>query len=435
MSLVAIVGRPNVGKSTLFNRLVGMRQAIVDETAGVTRDRHYGKCEWCGHEFSVVDTGGYTSNTDDIFEDEIRKQVEIAVEEADLVLFMTDADTGITDYDDEIAAMLRKSRKPVVVAANKVDTGRDLPDSYQFYSLGLGEVWPIAAATGSGTGDLLDDIVSKLPEEKPAEDGHENLPRIAIVGRPNVGKSSLTNALLGNDRNIVTPIAGTTRDSIETYYNKFGHQFMLIDTAGMRKKGKVKEDLEFYSTLRSIRAIENSDICVLMIDAQCGMEAQDMNIFNLIQRNKKGCILVVNKWDLVEKESNTMKVYTEGIRKRMAPFNDVPIIFTSVITKQRVFNILDEIDKVYGNYSQKIPTARLNEAILPEIENFPPPAWKGKYIRIKYLTQLPTKSPSFAFFCNLPQYIKEPYKRFLENKIREKFDFCGCPIQIYIRQK
>lgn len=435
MSLVAIVGRPNVGKSTLFNRLVGMRQAIVDETAGVTRDRHYGKCEWCGHEFSVVDTGGYTSNTDDIFEDEIRKQVEIAVEEADLVLFMTDADTGITDYDDEIAAMLRKSRKPVVVAANKVDTGRDLSDSYQFYSLGLGEVWPIAAATGSGTGDLLDDIVSKLPEEKPAEDGHENLPRIAIVGRPNVGKSSLTNALLGNDRNIVTPIAGTTRDSIETYYNKFGHQFMLIDTAGMRKKGKVKEDLEFYSTLRSIRAIENSDICVLMIDAQCGMEAQDMNIFNLIQRNKKGCILVVNKWDLVEKKSNTMKVYTEGIRKRMAPFNDVPIIFTSVITKQRVFNILDEIDKVYGNYSQKIPTARLNEAILPEIENFPPPAWKGKYIRIKYLTQLPTKSPSFAFFCNLPQYIKEPYKRFLENKIREKFDFCGCPIQIYIRQK
>lgn len=435
MSLVAIVGRPNVGKSTLFNRLVGMRQAIVDETAGVTRDRHYGKCEWCGHEFSVVDTGGYTSNTDDIFEDEIRKQVEIAVEEADLVLFMTDADTGITDYDDEIAAMLRKSRKPVVVAANKVDTGRDLSDSYQFYSLGLGEVWPIAAATGSGTGDLLDDIVSKLPEEKPAEDGHENLPRIAIVGRPNVGKSSLTNALLGNDRNIVTPIAGTTRDSIETYYNKFGHQFMLIDTAGMRKKAKVKEDLEFYSTLRSIRAIENSDICVLMIDAQCGMEAQDMNIFNLIQRNKKGCILVVNKWDLVEKESNTMKVYTEGIRKRMAPFNDVPIIFTSVITKQRVFNILDEIDKVYGNYSQKIPTARLNEAILPEIENFPPPAWKGKYIRIKYLTQLPTKSPSFAFFCNLPQYIKEPYKRFLENKIREKFDFCGCPIQIYIRQK
>ena len=401
----------------------------------MTRDRHYGKCEWCGHEFSVVDTGGYTSNTDDIFEDEIRKQVEIAVEEADLVLFMTDADTGITDYDDEIAAMLRKSRKPVVVAANKVDTGRDLSDSYQFYSLGLGEVWPIAAATGSGTGDLLDDIVSKLPEEKPAEDGHENLPRIAIVGRPNVGKSSLTNALLGNDRNIVTPIAGTTRDSIETYYNKFGHQFMLIDTAGMRKKGKVKEDLEFYSTLRSIRAIENSDICVLMIDAQCGMESQDMNIFNLIQRNKKGCILVVNKWDLVEKESNTMKVYTEGIRKRMAPFNDVPIIFTSVITKQRVFNILDEIDKVYGNYSQKIPTARLNEAILPEIENFPPPAWKGKYIRIKYLTQLPTKSPSFAFFCNLPQYIKEPYKRFLENKIREKFDFCGCPIQIYIRQK
>ena len=435
MSLVAIVGRPNVGKSTLFNRLVGMRQAIVDETAGVTRDRHYGKCEWCGTEFSVVDTGGYTSNSDDIFEEEIRKQVLLAIEEADLILFMTEAATGVTDYDAEIADLLRRSGKPVVVAVNKVDTGDKMFDTYQFYSLGLGEIWSISSANGGGTGDLLDEIVRKLPEDAAAENDHPELPRVTIVGRPNVGKSSLTNALLGSERNIVTPLAGTTRDSIATYYNKFGHEFMLVDTAGMRKKAKVHEDLEFYSVMRAIRAIEHSDICILMIDAQTGMEAQDMNILNLIEKNKKGCVLVVNKWDAVEKDSNTMKRYTEALKERLAPFNDIPIIFTSVIKKQRIMDVLDATAKVYANYSKKIPTSALNEEMLPEIENYPPPAWKGKYVKIKYVTQLPTRSPAFAFFCNLPQYVKEPYKRFLENRLREKFDFSGCPVRVFIRQK
>ncbi len=435
MSLVAIVGRPNVGKSTLFNRLVGMRQAIVDSTAGVTRDRHYGKCEWCGHEFSVVDTGGYTTNSDDIFEEEIRKQVVLAIEEADLILFMVEASTGITDYDSDIADLLRRSGKPVVVAVNKVDTGSKVFDTYQFYSLGLGEIFSISAANGGGTGDLLDEIVNKLPEDAAAEDDHPELPHIAIVGKPNVGKSSLTNALLGTERNIVTPLAGTTRDSVSTYYNKFGHQFMLVDTAGMRKKAKVHEDLEFYSVMRAIRTIEHSDVCILMTDAQSGLEAQDMSIFNLILRNRKGCVLVVNKWDLIEKDNHTMRDYTESIRSRIAPFNDVPIVFTSVINKQRIMEVLNSASKVYENYSKKIPTSQLNEAMLPEIENYPPPAWKGKYIKIKYVTQLPTKFPAFAFFCNLPQYVKEPYKRFLENKLREKFDFNGCPIQIFIRQK
>lgn len=436
MSLLAIVGRPNVGKSTLFNRLVGMRQAIVDETAGVTRDRHYGKCEWCGSEFSVVDTGGYTSNSDDIFEEEIRKQVELAIEEADVVLFMVEASTGITDYDDEIADLLRRSGKPVVVAVNKVDTGDKMYDSYQFYSLGLGEIWQISAATGSGTGDLLDEIVNRMPvEEANADDPYAGLPRIAIVGKPNVGKSSLTNALLGTDRNIVTPIAGTTRDSIESHYNKFGHEFMLVDTAGLRRKTKVKEDLEFYSVMRSIRAIENSDVCVLMLDAQNGVEAQDMSIFNLIIRNKKGLVVVVNKWDTIEKETNTMRDYIEAIKNRTAPFVDYPIIFTSVINRQRIMDVLNAVAEVYANYSRKIPTSRLNEAMLPEIENYPPPSWKGKYIKIKYVTQLPTASPSFAFFCNLPQYIKDPYKRFLENRLRANFDFNGCPLQIFLRQK
>ncbi len=435
MSLVAIVGRPNVGKSTLFNRLVGMRQAIVDETAGVTRDRHYGRCEWCGREFSVVDTGGYTSNSDDIFEEAIRRQVVIAVEEADLILFMVEASTGITDYDEEIADLLRRSGKPVVVAVNKVDTGEKVYDTFQFYSLGLGEIWSISAANGGGTGDLLDHLIKELPEEQESAEDHPELPHIAIVGKPNVGKSSLANALLGEERNIVTPLAGTTRDSVSTHYKKFGHEFMLIDTAGMRKKSKVHEDLEFYSVMRSIRAIEHSDVCILMIDAQYGLEAQDMNIFNLIHRNKKGCVLVVNKWDAVEKDSNTMKNYTETLKSRLAPFNDLPIIFTSVINKQRIMDVLNAAKLVYDNYSRRIPTSALNDAMLPEIENYPPPAWKGKYIKIKYVTQLPTRSPSFAFFCNLPQYIKDPYKRFLENRLREKFDFTGCPVQIFVRQK
>ena len=436
MSLVAIVGRPNVGKSTLFNRLVGMRKAIVDDTAGVTRDRHYGKCEWCGSEFSVVDTGGYTSNSEDVFEKAIRRQVEIAIEEADAVIFMVEAATGITDYDAEIADVLRRSKKPVILCVNKVDTGEKVFDTYQFYGLGLGELWSISAANGSGTGDLLDEVVRVLPkEETPAADPYEGIPRIAIVGKPNVGKSSLTNALLGEERNIVTPVAGTTRDSIETHYNKFGHEFMLVDTAGIRKKSKVHEDLEFYSVLRSMRAIERADVCILMIDATTGMEAQDMSIFNIIQKNRKGCVLVVNKWDLFIKDQNTMREYTEGLRARLAPFDDVPIVFTSVVKMQRVMDVLDAAARVSDNYRRRIPTAQLNEALLPIIEETPPPAWKGKYIKVKYITQLPTKFPAFAFFCNLPQYIKDPYKRFLENQLRECFDLTGCPVQIYCRQK
>lgn len=438
MNLVAIVGRPNVGKSTLFNRLVGMRQAIVDETAGVTRDRHYGKCEWCGKEFSVVDTGGFTINSDDVFEGEIRKQVMIAIEESDLILFVVEVETGITDFDAEIADILRRSGKPVVLAVNKVDTGEKMFGVSEFYSLGLGEPWSISSANGSGTGDLLDRVVELLPKDATIVEEQEEMPtipHIAIVGKPNVGKSSMTNALLGEERNIVTPVAGTTRDSISTYYNKFGHEFMLVDTAGVRKKAKVHEDLEFYSVMRSIRAIENSDVCILMVDAQSGVEAQDMAIFNLIIRNKKGCVIVVNKWDTIEKDNNTMKEYTEAIKARIAPFNDIPIIFTSVINKQRIMDVLNAAARVYGNYSRRIPTSELNDVMLPEIENYPPPAWKGKYIKIKYITQLPAKSPSFAFFCNLPQYIREPYRRFLENKLRSHFDFTGCTLQIFLRQK
>ena len=435
MSLVAIVGRPNVGKSTLFNRLVGMRQAIVDDISGVTRDRHYGRCEWCGKEFSVVDTGGYTTNSDDVFEAAIREQVQIAINEADVILFMVEASTGVTDYDAEIADVLRRSKKPVILAVNKVDSGEKMYDAYQFYSMGLEELYSISAANGSGTGDLLDAIVRVLPEDTVTEDPYAGLPRIAIVGKPNVGKSSLTNALLGTDRNIVTPVAGTTRDAIETYYNKFGHEFMLVDTAGIRRKAKVHEDLEFYSVMRSIRAIEHSDVCVMMIDATTGMEAQDMNIFNLILKNRKAVVLVVNKWDLFIKDSNTLKQYEQTLRSRLAPFTDVPIIFTSVLKMTRIQDVLDAVTTVYDNYSRKIPTARLNEALLPVIEETPPPSIKGKYVKIKYVTQLPTRFPAFAFFCNLPQYIKEPYKRFLENKLRENFALTGCPIQIFCRQK
>ena len=413
-----------------------MRKAIVDDTAGVTRDRHYGRCEWCGREFSVIDTGGYTTNSDDVFESAIRTQVQIAIDESDVVIFMVEAATGVTDYDSEIADILRRTRKPVILCVNKVDSGEKMYDSYQFYSLGLGELYSISAANGSGTGELLDAVTAALPEEtESAPDPYAALPRITIVGKPNVGKSSLTNALLGEDRNIVTPVAGTTRDSIETHYNKYGFEFMLVDTAGIRRKAKVHEDLEFYSVMRSIRAIENSDICILMIDATTGMESQDLNIYNLIVRNRKGCVVVVNKWDLFIKDSNTMKEYRESLRARLAPFNDVPIIFTSVLKMQRIQDVLTAATEVYANYSQKIPTARLNEAMLPIFEETPPPAWKGKYVKIKYATQLPTRFPAFAFFCNLPQYVKEPYRRFVENQLRSNFNLTGCPIQIYFRQK
>ena len=435
MSLVAIVGRPNVGKSTLFNRLVGMRQAIVDDTSGVTRDRHYGRSDWNGREFSVVDTGGYAVGSEDVFEAAIRRQVAIAIDEADVIIFMVEAATGVTDYDAGIADVLRRSKKPVILCVNKVDTGEKMYDAYQFYSLGLGDVYSISAANGSGTGDLMDAVVKALPEQKDEPDPYAGLPRVAIVGKPNVGKSSLTNALLGEERNIVTPVAGTTRDSIETHYNKFGHEFMLVDTAGIRKKAKVNEDLEFYSVMRSIRAIEHSDICVMMIDATTGMEAQDMNIWNLILRNRKGCVLVVNKWDLFIKDSKTLNEYTKSLKERLAPFDDVPIVFTSVTRMQRIQDVLDAVATVSENYSRRIPTARLNETLLPILQETPPPAWKGKYVKIKYITQLPTKFPAFAFFCNLPQYVKEPYRRFLENQLRENFSLTGCPVQVYLRQK
>ncbi len=429
------MGRPNVGKSTLFNRLVGMRKAIVDDTSGTTRDRHYGTADWAGREFSVIDTGGYAIGSDDIFESEIRKQVELAVDEADVIIFMVDVNTSVTDYDQAIASLLRRSRKNVVLAVNKVDNNDRVYGASDFYALGLGEPFTVCAMTGSGTGDLLDKVVELLPDDNDDAVTEDDLPKFAIVGRPNVGKSSLTNALLGRERNIVTPIAGTTRDSINTRYNKFGMDFYLVDTAGLRKKNKVEEDLEFYSVLRSIRSIENSDVCVLMIDAQSGIEAQDMNIFHLIVKNKKGCVIVVNKWDVVEKETNTMKRYTEELKRKLAPFNDVPVVFTSVVNKQRIMDVLQQAMRVYQSRKRRIPTSEFNEFILPIIEQTPPPAIKGKYIRIKYAQQLPSPSPAFAFFVNLPQYVKDPYRRFLENRIRENWDFSGVPLQIYFRQK
>lgn len=435
MALVAIVGRPNVGKSTLFNRLTNTRQAIVSDVAGTTRDRQYGKCEWCGKEFSLVDTGGWVVNSDDIFEDAIRRQVVVATEEADLVLFVVDIKNGVTDWDEDVAMILRRTKLPVVLVANKADNNVDNYYAAEFYSLGLGEPMTVSAATGSGTGDLLDVIQEKLPNME--KEVMENIPRFAVVGRPNAGKSSIINAFIGEERNIVTEIAGTTRDSIYTKYDKFGFNFYLVDTAGIRRKNKVTEDLEFYSVMRSIRAIENSDVCILMIDATRGIEAQDMNIFQLIQRNNKSLVVVVNKWDLVEDKSPiAIKTFESAIRNRMAPFTDFPIIFASAVTKQRIFKVLETAQRVYANRKARVGTTKLNEVMLPLIEAFPPPSIKGKYIKIKYCAQLPdTQIPSFVFYANLPQYVKEPYKRFLENKIRDNWEMTGSPINIFIRQK
>lgn len=435
-NIVAIVGRPNVGKSTLFNRLTESRGAIVDPTSGVTRDRHYGKAEWTGKEFTVIDTGGYIKGSDDVFEEEIRKQVEIAIEEATHVLFLVDVNEGITEYDKEVANLLRKKcRKSLFVVANKVDNTERLLHIPEFYEFGLGEVYGISAVNGSGTGELLDALVGTFKDDK-EDEFDEDIPRMAIVGRPNVGKSSLLNALLGKNRNIVTPIAGTTRDAIDTRFTAFGHDLILIDTAGLRKKSKVDEDLEFYSVMRSIKAIEYCDVVLLLLDATQGIESQDLNIFHLAERNRKGIVILVNKWDLVEnKDSKSLKRYEEEIRNRIAPFRDVPILFTSTITKQRILKALEVAMEVFENRTKKIPTSKLNDIMLPIIDYYPPPAVKGKYIKIKYCTQLPTHSPSFVFYCNLPQYIKEPYKRYLENQLREKFNFTGVPIQIFFRKK
>ena len=436
MALVAIVGRPNVGKSTLFNRLTKSRKAIVSEQAGTTRDRQYGKCEWNGKEFSIVDTGGWVVKSDDIFEEEIRKQVIVATEEADLVLFVVDIATGLTDWDEDVALILRRAKLPVIVVVNKADDFDQYYEAAEFYKLGLGDPICISAATGSGTGDLLDMVIDNL-KSPTAETIEEGIPRFAVVGRPNAGKSSLINAFIGEDRHIVTDIAGTTRDSIYTRYDKFGFDFYLVDTAGIRRKNKVTEDLEFYSVMRSIRAIENSDVCILMIDATRGIEAQDMNIFQLIQKNYKSLVVVVNKWDLVEnKDQVVIKTFENAIRERMAPFTDFPIIFASALTKQRIFKVLETAKQVYLNRKAKVGTSKLNEVMLPLIEAFPPPSVKGKYIKIKYCMQAPdTQIPTFVFYANLPQYVKDPYRRFLENKIRENWQMTGCPIHVFIRQK
>ena len=432
-AIVAIVGRPNVGKSTLFNRLIKRRDAIVDEISGVTRDRHYGKSDWNGREFSIIDTGGYVVGSDDIFEQEIDKQVELALDEADAIIFVVDVATGITGMDEEVAQLLRQVEKPIFVAVNKVDSALRVADAAEFYALGLGDYYTISSINGSGTGELLDAVVEGLPEDQGVEE--EDLPRFAVVGRPNAGKSSFINALLGVERYIVTDIAGTTRDSVDTKYNRFGFEFNLVDTAGIRRKAKVKEDLEFYTVMRSVRAIEHSDVCLLVLDATRGFEGQDLNIFWLAERNRKGIVIIVNKWDLVEKETNTVKEFETYIKRQIEPFTDVPIIFISALTKQRIYKAIETAVEVYKNKTKRISTSKLNDVMLPIIEGTPPPAQKGKYVKIKFCTQLPTPTPQFAFFANLPQYVKEPYRRFIENKLRSNFDFNGVPIQVYFRKK
>lgn len=434
-NIVAIVGRPNVGKSTLFNRLLERREAIVDSVSGVTRDRHYGKSDWNGVEFTVIDTGGFEVNSEDVFQGEITKQVELAIDEATSILFMLSVEDGLTDTDQEIYEMLRRSKKKVYYVVNKVDSATEEVAATEFYSLGIEKYYTMSSATGSGTGELLDDVVKDFPTID-YKDPFEGLPRITIAGRPNVGKSTLTNALLDNERNIVTDIAGTTRDSIETLYNKFGHEFVLVDTAGMRRKSKVNEDLEFYSVMRSVRAIENSDVVIIMVDATQGWESQDMNIFGIAQKNRKGIVILVNKWDLIEdKKTNTMRDFEQGIKNKIGQFTDIPVLFVSALTKQRILKAVDVAMEVYENRKKKIKTSKLNEVMLPIFENYPPPALKGKYIKIKYCVQLGTPSPQFVFFCNLPQYVKDPYKRFTENQLRKHFGFTGVPIEVYFRQK
>ncbi|MDJ0644922.1 MAG: ribosome biogenesis GTPase Der [Flavobacteriaceae bacterium] len=432
-NIVAIVGRPNVGKSTFFNRLIQRREAIVDAVSGVTRDRHYGKSEWNGKEFTVIDTGGYVVGSDDIFEAEIDKQVELAIDEADAIIFMVDVESGVTGMDEEVADLLRRSEKPVLVAVNKVDNNKRRGDAVEFYSLGLGEYYPIASINGSGTGELLDALIEALPEKE--EEITDELPRFAVVGRPNAGKSSFINALIGEERYIVTDIAGTTRDAIDTKYNRFGFEFNLVDTAGIRRKSKVKEDLEFYSVMRSVRAIEHCDVAILVLDATRGFEGQDQNIFWLAEKNKKGIVILVNKWDLIEKDNHTTKAFEAKIRKEIEPFTDVPILFISALTKQRIFKAIETAVEVHKNRTNRISTSKLNDTMLDIIKQNPPPAYKGKYVKIKFCTQLPTPTPQFAFFCNLPQYVKDPYKRFIENKLREHFNFHGVPIVIYFRKK
>jgi len=431
-AIVAIVGRPNVGKSTFFNRLIQRREAIVDAVSGVTRDRHYGKSDWNGKEFSLIDTGGYVVGSDDVFEKEIDKQVELAIDEADAIIFMVDVESGVTGMDEDVAKLLRRVDKPTFLAVNKVDNTKRMADAVEFYSLGLGEYYTLSSINGSGTGELLDALVEVLPDDKEEE---SELPRFAVVGRPNAGKSSFINALIGEDRYIVTDIAGTTRDSIDTKYNRFGFEFNLVDTAGIRRKAKVKEDLEFYSVMRSVRAIEYCDVCIVMLDATRGFDGQVQNIFWLAQRNNKGIVILVNKWDLVEKETNSVKEYTAKIKEVISPFEDVPILFISVLNKQRIYKAIETAVEVYKNRSKRIPTRKLNDIMLPIIEKTPPPSTKGKYVKIKFCTQLPTPYPQFAFFCNLPQYVKDPYKRFLENKLRENFDFTGVPMTIFMRKK